>query len=203
MPVNSRRLRTIRAGYTLIELLIVVALLGIAGAILVPQLANLSSLEAQAAVRGIIADLSFAQSDALANQEFRRVHFYADGSGYCLIRVADGDFNRTFDYSVGAPLADTPDYVIDPLGGAGTLERYVVNYVTDDRYKQVVVEAAKIDGATMLPNGVDITYDSMGGTVSSPNIPGLGGKIIIGSTNARYEITIAPFTGKMSVTKLP
>ena len=203
MAVNSRRHRTKRAGYTLIELLLVVALLGIAGAILVPQLANLSSLEAQAAVRGVIADLSFAQSDALANQEFRRVHFYADGSGYCLTRIVFANFNQNFDYSDGAPLADTPEYIIDPLGGAGNLERYVVNFATDDRFKQVVVEAAKIDGTDLLPDGVDITYDSLGGTVSSPNTPGLGGKIIIGSTIERYEITIAPFTGKMSVRKLP
>ena len=73
-------MRNVR-GYTLIELIFVVALLGLATAMLVPYLVNQNSMTVQAAVRRVIADLSFAQSDALAHQEYRRVHFYADGRG--------------------------------------------------------------------------------------------------------------------------
>lgn len=192
-----------RAGYTLIELIIVVALLGTAGAILVPHLVDLKKLEVQAAVRTVIADLSFAQSDALANQEYRRVHFYEDGRGYCLIRLAEADFFKAFDYSDGATVADTPDYIIDPLGGAGNLERYAVDFRSDDRYKNVVIESALIEGVGLSPSGSDITYDSLGGTVRSPGVPGRGGKIVVSSEDERYEITIAPFTGKLSVRRLP
>ncbi len=195
--------RPVRSGYTLIELLITIAILGISGAILIPQIGNLSALEAQAAVRTIIADLSFAQSDALANQEFRRVHFYSDGRGYCLIRVADSDFFKAFDYSDAAPVADAPEYIIDPLGGAGLLERYHMNFVTDTRFQQVIIESVVIDGTPLLPNGSDITFDSLGGTVQSPNIPGIGGKIVVSSMDERYEISIAPFTGKLTVKRIP
>lgn len=195
--------RPARSGYTLIELLITIAILGIAGAVLVPQMGNLGNLEAQAAVRTIIADLSFAQSDALANQEFRRVHFYSDGRGYCLIRVAEGDFFKAFDYSDAAPIADAPEYIIDPLGGAGLLERYLMNFETDRRFKQVVIESVVIDGTPLMPNGSDITYDSLGGTVQSPNIPGIGGTIVVSSLNERFEVTIAPFTGKLTVKRIP
>jgi general secretion pathway protein H len=192
-----------RRGYTLIELLIVVALLGVAGAVLVPHLTGLNRMEVQAAVRTVIADLSFAQSDALANQEFRRAHFYADGRGYCLTRVAEADFANVFDYSPGAALADQPEYIIDPLGGAGNLDRYVMDFTADDRYQMVRVEEARIDGVNLAPDGVDVTYDALGGTVSSPNVPGSGGRVVIGSATERYEIIIAPFTGKLTVTRLP
>ncbi|MCZ6836428.1 MAG: prepilin-type N-terminal cleavage/methylation domain-containing protein [Planctomycetota bacterium] len=193
----------VRTGYTLIELLIVIVLLGTAGAILIPHLTGLNKLEVQAAVRTIISDLSFAQSDALANQEFRRVHFYPDGSGYCLIRVTSADFTKIFDYSDGAPVADAPEYIIDPLGGSGLLERYVVNFETDDRFKFVKIESATLEGVVMNPNGTDITYDALGGSVSSPSVPGIGGTIVIASEDQKYQITIAPFTGKISVLKLP
>lgn len=200
---QAKSFRRPMAAYTLIELLLVVALLGIAGAILVPHLVGLSNLEAQAAVRMVIADMSFAQSDALANQEYRRIHFYPDGRGYCVIRVAEGDFFKVFDYSDNAPVADAPEYIIDPLGGAGLLERYIVDFNASDNFKQVRIESAVIDGKVMLPNGTDITFDSLGGTVQSPNNPGTGGAIIVSSADERYEITISPFTGKLSVQRLP
>ena len=199
---TGRARNRLRTGYTLVELIIVITLLGTAGALLVPHLVNLEALEAQAAVRTVIADLSFAQSDALANQEFRRVHFYEDGRGYCIIRVADADFFKAFDYSDGAPVADAPEYIIDPLGGDGLLERYIVNFVDDDRWKTVRFESVTIDGVTLAPDGADITYDELGGTVSSPGVPGTGGTIVINADGERYEISIAPFTGKLSVQRL-
>lgn len=197
------RHRLIRKGYTLIELIIIIALLGVASAILIPHLTNLKTLEVQAAVRTIIADMSFAQSDALANQELRRLHFYPDGRGYCLIRLEAADFNKNFDYSDGAPAVDAPEYLIDPLGGAGLLERYVVDFRADTRYQSVSIESATIDGVVLLPDGTDITYDELGGTVSAPNVPGQGGTIVVRSEDDRYEIQIAPFTGKISVNHLP
>ena len=130
---HVRRLSAHRqVAYTLIELIIVIAVLGLASALLVPHLVGRDSLRVQAAVRQVIADLSFAQSDALAHQGYRRVHFYEDGSGYCLVRMSsDGsDLDSVFD-------PDTADYVNDPLASAGELGHYIIDFNTDDRFEGV------------------------------------------------------------------
>ena len=46
----------------------VVALLGIAAGILAPQLIGMGRLETSSAVRRLVADITFAQSEALAAQ---------------------------------------------------------------------------------------------------------------------------------------
>ncbi len=184
-------------GYTLIELIFVIALLGLATAILIPYLVNQNSMTVQAAVRRVISDLSFAQSDALAHQEYRRVHFYQDGRGYCLYRVYDDDgtFDSPFD-------PGTADYINDPMGGAGGFRAYIVDLTLEKRFEGVQVTAGTIDGETLVPNGVDITYDALGGTVQTGNAPGTGGEITLTFDNSSYRIIVTPFTGKLTVEKI-
>ena len=67
-----------RFGFTLIEILITVAILGVAGSLVIPYMSNLPSFETEAATREIVADLSYAQSDSMARQTKRRVLFEAD-----------------------------------------------------------------------------------------------------------------------------
>jgi len=179
-----------RRAYTLIELIIVIALLGLAGSMLVPQIVGRNSMVAQAAVRKIISDLSFAQSDALSHQEFRRVHFYDDGSGYCIVRVTDETFADDFD-------ADTADYIIDPLSAGGDASSYIVSFLDDDRFEGVSVSAIAIDGGAAF-----VTYDQLGGTVMDGNAPGVGGSFVVSSDEASYKVNIAPFTGKLTVEKI-
>ena len=186
----------VRAGaYTLIELIFVIALLGLAAALLVPHLVHQDSMTVQAAVRTLIADLSFAQSDALAHQEFRRVHFYEAGRGYCIVRVTEADFDLPFD-----PM--TADYINDPLVRAGGFGDYIVDFTTDDRFEGVSITSVSIDGVALAPVGSDVTYDQIGGTVMTGNLPGTGGQIVFSFDTASYQITISAFTGKLTVLKL-
>jgi prepilin-type N-terminal cleavage/methylation domain-containing protein len=190
VPASLLRSATTRRAYTLIELIIVIALLGLAGSMLVPQIVGRHSMVAQAAVRKIISDLSFAQSDALSHQEFRRVHFYDDGSGYCIVRVTDETFDDDFD-------ADTADYVIDPLSPGGDASSYIVDFVADDRFEGVSISAVAIDGGAEF-----ITFDQLGGTVMDGSAPGVGGSFVVSAADASYKINIAPFTGKLTVEKV-
>lgn len=193
MNVRLSHRRTVTCAYTLIELLIVIAVLGIAGALLIPHLAYKDSLASQAAVRLLISDLSFAQSDALANQEFRRVYFYDDGKRYCIVRVIDANFNDPFDPA-------TADYIDDPLGVVGNFDgNYIVDFTTANRFESVSIALVDIDGGNRY-----VTYDALGGTVmGGGTVPGSGGQIRIQAGDNIYEIDIAPFVGKLTVTKIP
>jgi prepilin-type N-terminal cleavage/methylation domain-containing protein len=175
--------------YTLIELLIVVAMLGIAASMVVPQLSGRESLTVQAAVRQVISDLNFAASDALAHQEYRRVVFFDDGTGYAIVRVTDATFNNAFD-------PGTADFIYDPMASAAENGQYIVDFDEDSRFEGVTISAAALDGTNRF-----VTYDALGGTVTSGGVPGLGGTIEITLSGFVYEITIEPFTGKMNVAK--
>ena len=192
MHLNAHARRAVARSYTLIELIMVMAVLGLAAALLIPSMVGTDSMTLQAAIRLLIADLSFAQSDALANQEFRRVVFFADGTGYCLIIVPDENFITPNDLDADA------NYVIDPLKSMG---RYIVSYASDSRFTGVSITAATIDGVD-LADRPDITYDMLGGTIMAGPVPGTGGTITVSFNEFQYQVTIAPFTGKLTVTEL-
>ncbi len=188
--VMHRTLSAARRAYTLIEVLIVVAILGLAAAVLIPSMSGRGDFDTQAAVRALISDISFAQSDALANQSFRRIHFYEGGTGWCLVKLAEDELAQEFD-------PETADFVVDPLKGAARGGTYAIDFVQDDRYASVRVEGVSIDGGKR-----DITFDELGGTVTSGGLPGRGGTLILRSPDAAYRLEIAPVTGKVRVTRL-
>ena len=188
---HHRNQHSVRS-YTLIELLIVIGILGIASSLLIPHLVNRDSMNVQAAVRLVIGDLCFAQSDALAHQEMRRVHFYDDGRGYCIVRIKDSaELSQAFD-------ENTAEYVHDPLASGAEIGHYIVDFSTDSRFRGVRISDVEVDGDDMT-NGADLHYDQLGGTITSGSTPGSGGYIEVESGEDRYRITISPFTGKLTV----
>lgn len=190
MRAGTSITRSIRRGYTLIEVLIVVTILGLAGALLVPYLSSKGDFDTQAAVRTLIADISFAQSDALANQGFRRVQFFEDGTGWCLVRVNEDDLADAFD-----PV--TADYVYDPLASNSERGAYVVNLRDRQQFSSVRVTSVNLDAGQR-----SLTFDELGGTVSTGGLPGTGGQVILTSPEASYQLDILPVTGKVRVTRL-
>ena len=168
----------------------VIALLGTAASLLVPQLTNLGRFETSSAVRRLMADITFAQSEALAAQTYHRLHFFENGRGYCLVRVADIDFDEPYD-----PV--TADYVPDPSGSIRGGGHYIVDYQADRRF-----ESVSFSQVELANGGRSLTFDALGGTVASPGSPAGVGRIVVAGEDAEYEVTIAPITGKVSVLRL-
>jgi prepilin-type N-terminal cleavage/methylation domain-containing protein len=93
-----------RRAYTLIEVLMVVTVLGIAATMVVPAFSQTNTLRLQSAVRMIVADITQAQSDAVALQTGQAVIFTS--TGYRIAPVS------------GTAIDTSPDVVISrTIGG--------------------------------------------------------------------------------------
>ncbi|MFA9480195.1 Tfp pilus assembly protein FimT/FimU [Phycisphaerales bacterium AB-hyl4] len=161
-----------RRGYTLIEVLVVVVVLGIVAAIVVPQMLQAGTLGVQAAARMIIADILYAQNDAVAHQAERRVVFDVEGNRY-MVTDASGETLST------------------PWRGSG--DRFVVDFSRDKRFAGVRLTEVDFADETTL------AFDEMGGEAGdNPS----GGHIIIEFNEERFRIEVAPYTARVTISKL-
>ncbi len=159
----------------------VVAIMAIAATVLIPNMTHVASFQAEAVVRQIVNDLSFAQTDSMTRQTQRRVTFEADGSGYRLLGGA-------FDHNT--------DVLFDPISSSGD-GLYIVDFTIDDRFSSIHVVSVDFDGTEDY-----ITYDELGGPIASDGSPSIGGRIEIVGESQRFEILVSPFTGRIDVNEI-
>lgn len=166
-------------GYTLIEVLVVVTVLSIAGAMVIPSMANVGVLRVQTAVRTVISDIAYAQSDAMAFQEGRAVMFDEESNGYSLVEVT------------GPDLDPVNDVMFDPSRRDG---RYAVTF-NENRFA-----GARITSVDFGGSGKNLIFDEMGAPVSEPmgNTPSTGGLIVIHGSNQDMWISVDGFTGHIA-----
>ena len=75
-------------GFTLVEILAVVVILGIASAIIIPQMGTRDDMRAAAAARRLIADLIYAQNQAITTGRWVYVKFDVANNKYTLLSTA-------------------------------------------------------------------------------------------------------------------
>lgn len=179
--VPGRRVAPSRRAFTLIEILITVAILGIAGALVIPAMGETGVLRVQAAVRTIVADITLAQSDAVAFQERRALIFDVPTSSYRLLEVP------------GDELDPDDNTMYDPTRPDGL---YIVDFVAD-RFGGSRITEVDFDGENYL------IFDAMGGPVRDPasNEPGNGGFIRLNGSGSDFLINVEAFTGRVTVTR--
>jgi prepilin-type N-terminal cleavage/methylation domain-containing protein len=159
-----------RAGFTLIEVLTVVVIMGIAGAVVVPQMHKRGSLEIKAASSIVIADLLSAQNEAITRQSPRRVVFDTATNSY--------------------KITDTGGTALSVSWKNGSAANYVVSFTDDDRFDGVTLSGASFgDSAT-------VEFDALGA-------PSSGGTIDLVAGDLHYRITVAAFTGRVTVAPVP
>lgn len=183
---DRRRSRRAPAGraraFTLLELLVVVALLGIAGAMVIPSLGSVGVLRVQAAIRTLVSDITFAQCDAMAFQEQRAIVFDAEVNRYTLVEVP------------GSVIDVQNNTMYDPTRPGGL---YAVD-MSDARFGGARMSNIDFDGDSVL------IFDALGGPVTEPggNTPGAGGSVTVSTPDAAYRLTVDAFTGRVTVTRL-
>lgn len=171
--------RTPARGYTLIEVLVIVVILGIAGSLVIPSMSQASTLRVQAAVRTVISDITFAQADAMAFQERRAVIFDTDDSSYRIVSIPAGEID---------PDSNT---LYDPTKPGGL---YVVQ-IAGEAFGDAQITAADFDGDNTL------IFDDLGGPVAEPSgdTPSELGSLTITGSGSNYVVEVEPFTGRVTV----
>lgn len=158
--------RPANRAFTLVEVLMVVVILGVAAWLVVPQLSSPSTLTIQAAARAVIGDLLVAQNEAIGMQAARKAVFDTAGNSYKLTDQADQTL------------------VMNWRGGS-----YQTNFNDDKRFAGVRLSAADFGGQSV------VSFDDMGS-------PSSGGAIDLTAGGVSYRITVAPFTGRVTVAPL-
>ncbi len=177
-------------GWTFIEILTTITILVIASVVLIPHATSGESSAGQSATRFVVTDILAAQMDAVATQSFRRVHFFSDGSGWC-VEVLDS-----------SQLADPYDsltavYAVDEMESQGHGQQSYVDFTQDSRFKNITIVSPLFDGANQ-----NIIFDLTGGILAPDGSPSTGGSFEVHSGDFGWQVQLAPLTGKLTVVDL-
>ena len=176
-----------RRGFTLVEILAVLVIIGIASAIVVPHLGTRDDLRCAAAARIAVADLIYAQNVAISTQKTVYVKFDVTNKNYTLLSTA----------ATGGDVAMT-------------------NPLTQQTYTQIFGSASKgletVNLGSAVFDGIDpnytncftIAFDEMGApyafSYSQSNKNDLkDGTIVLTSGSFSTTITVSPYTGEIKV----
>ncbi len=172
MSLEHARRGPIRRAYTLIEVLVVITVLGIAAATVVPAMSGSGVLRVQAGVRTIIADITTAQSDALAFQTGRAIVFYPSQNTYKVVEVRGT--------------------TIDPEG----------DLISQTKLGTSEFGFANLNSATLAGDDTrTLIFDEMGSPVTSAggSTPAGNGTIKVQGSGQIFTLTVEGYTGRVSV----
>jgi prepilin-type N-terminal cleavage/methylation domain-containing protein len=177
-PTERRHAPATRA-FTLIEILVVVVILGIAAAIVVPAIGSRDDLKATSAARMIMADLIYAQNRAISQQKKHYVRFDPAAETY---EVLDAISPAKL---ITHPVEVSPFLV--KLGSAGP-----------GPIRDVLIDVADFDGKTILmfdELGTPYAYDA--GTSTEAALT--NGQIRLVCRQLTLTITVEPFSGELRI----
>jgi prepilin-type N-terminal cleavage/methylation domain-containing protein len=167
-----------RFGFTLVEILIVIVILGIVSAVIVPQIGNRDDLRGAAAARIVMSDLIYAQNLGISRQQTHYVRFGANT--YSIYTVPTGGTPITH------PVNKSP-YTVN-FGSTGS------NGLTS-----TVVTSRSFDGQATLAFdelGTPYSYNS---TTTAFTPLANDGTIVLTTGSYALTISVEPFTGEISV----
>jgi prepilin-type N-terminal cleavage/methylation domain-containing protein len=175
-----------RRGFTLVEILVVVIILGIAGAMIVPAMSTRDDLKAAAAARMLMADLIYAQNLAITRQTNHYVQFDLVTQRYSVLAGPGMTV-------VMHPVNQAPYTVV--YGDGGTAGG-----------REAVLVAAGFSGTSGSVLYPTLGFDELGTPVvylSSTTIePMSAGSITLRVGQHRLRVAIEPYTGQITVTPI-
>jgi prepilin-type N-terminal cleavage/methylation domain-containing protein len=166
--------QTVRRGFTMIEMVVVLVILAIAAAIVVPMASSAGTTQLRAAVNIVAADLEYAKSMAISRGQRYAVVFDPATETY---RIAD-ESGTTIAHPVkqGFP--------------------YSVDFRADSRLGSVDIVTASFDGATA------VSFDYLGSPYSGTGpgaTPMNSGVITLRAGGTMRTVSVEPVTGFISI----
>jgi prepilin-type N-terminal cleavage/methylation domain-containing protein len=177
--------RTTRSAFTLIEILCVVVIIGIAAALVVPEIGSRDDLKAAAASRILMADLVYAQNRAITLQKTQYLKFETDPGRYGLytspgMAMVTHPVNLTnYEMLFGSTpgLKDATLVSADFVGQAGATQHTLA---FDDL------------GTPLACNAADGTTDTL-----------RSASIVVQAGAYRLAVRVEPYTGALKVENVP
>jgi prepilin-type N-terminal cleavage/methylation domain-containing protein len=180
-----------KPAFTLVEILVVLIILGIAAAMIVPQMGSRDDLRAAAAARMVMADLIYAQNRAIATQQKHFVIFDNTSStkNYILKRATQITPSVTL-VDVQHPITKDSNYDVS-FGVKNTpMEAVSLGTVSFEGFKTVVFDEL----------GVPSYYDSTNATTPlTPLSTTNGSTIQITCGTFTLTVKVQPYTGEITV----
>ncbi len=183
----NRTKRRCLGGFTLVEILTVLVIIGIASAVVIPQIGSRDDLRAAAAARILVADLIYAQNVAIAKQQTTYVRFSTASNNYKLLSVA----NSGGDTVMSHPM---------------TQQSYVQQFgSTSKGLETVSVQSADFDGVdNTIADEFTLAFDEMGAPYAfCYDVNGSSdlknGQIVLQAGSFTTTITVQPYTGEIQV----
>ena len=158
-------------GFTLVELLIVIAIISIAALTAIPMMSSAASMQIRSAANMLTADLEYAKSMAISRAQNFSVVFDASADSY---RIEDKDHNV-----LPHPVKKGFNYVID--------------FQNDGRLKKVDIVSVDFDSTS------EVKFDYLGSPYNGNDNPLNNGVINLQAGSTASTITVEPVTGYVSI----
>ncbi|MBU1998634.1 MAG: GspH/FimT family protein [Candidatus Omnitrophota bacterium] len=117
-----------KKGFTIIEIVMVIVIIGILAAVAIPRFDTFYFVKLHGAVKKVIQDIRYAQQLAISSHESYNVSFSTASDTYSVTRVSDGS------------------YAPDPF----TRGNLVVNFASDPEYSGIDIATANFGGSSVL-----------------------------------------------------
>ena len=178
-----------RGGFTLVEILAVIVILGIASAIIVPNMGTRDDMRAAAAARTLVADLIYAQNQAITTGKWVYVKFDTANNKYTLLSTASSGG----DVALNNPITQTT---------------YVQQFGASSRgWEQLTIDSAVFNGADLSFRPMfTVAFDEIG----SPYVFNYAnnqtndlndGSVVLRAGNFKTTVSVQPATGEINVTE--
>lgn len=157
-------------GFTLIEVMLVVLILGIAAAVAVPMMSSAGSMQVRSAANMIAADLEYAKSMAISR-----------GQPYSVLFDKTTESYRVLDHNAAV--------ITHPVKKGN----YVIDFKNDSRLDRVNIVDANFDGTSK------VTFDYLGSPYNGSGSPLNSGLVTLQAGGVTKTVRVEPVTGFISI----